>query len=347
MNCLEKVIEKKTRVYKKCPHGRRKKQCKNCSPENVCEHNHIKKVCVDCRKSAGTYLCEHGIPKYRCLPCGGKKKVITRCDHKNDKFECVVCSPHLACEHERIKRRCGKCRVQKRHIKCQHGREQRRCTECGNEKYIHKSCEHNKIKGICKVCIGNSCCACGKLKNQCSIHGGSRLCINCKSTIKKTKYGNHCGRCFVNLFPEDPKSISYRNKPKEYIVRRTLDESFPDLKWTHDKVLWTGNCDCTHKRRLDHQVIIGNTMLVVETDEFAHVGYDEHDEEIRYSDVAMIYTGKFIWCRFNVDSNKEARGSKTELEHKLRILVETIRESIRRIEAEENSEMCEIIKLFY
>jgi hypothetical protein len=88
-------------------------------------------------------------------------------------------------------------------------------------------------------------------------------------------------------------------------------------------------------------------MLVVETDEFAHRGYDEHDEDIRYDDIAMIYAGKFIWCRINPDSNREARGSKTDLEHKLRILVATIRESIRRIEAEENREMCEIIKLFY
>jgi len=58
-------------------------------------------------------------------------------------------------------------------------------------------------------------------------------------------------------------------------------------------------------------------MLVVETDEFVHTGYDKHDEEIRYSDVAMIYSGKFVWLRFNIDNNKEARGSKTDLKHKL------------------------------
>ena len=58
-------------------------------------------------------------------------------------------------------------------------------------------------------------------------------------------------------------------------------------------------------------------MLVVETDKFAHTGYDKHDEEIRYSDVAMIYSGKFVWLRFNIDNNKEARGSKTDLKHKL------------------------------
>jgi len=151
----------------------------------------------------------------------------------------------------------------------------------------------------------------------------------------------------VNVFPEDPRSISYRSRSKEYIVQQTIDESFPDLKWTHDKVLWTGNCDCTHRRRIDHRITIGNTMLAVETNEFAHTGYDKDDEEIRYSDVVMIFSGNWIFIRFNPDSNKEGRKSKTDFEHKLRILVATIGESIRRIEAEENSEMCWIIKLFY
>jgi len=88
-------------------------------------------------------------------------------------------------------------------------------------------------------------------------------------------------------------------------------------------------------------------LTKVETDEFAHTGYDKDDEDIRYDDVVMIFSGNWIFIRFNVDSNKKARGRKTDLEHKLRILVATIRESIRRIEAEENSEMCEIIKIFY
>jgi hypothetical protein len=33
-------------------------------------------------------------------------------------------------------------------------------------------------------------------------------------------------------------------------------------------------------------------MLAVETDENAHRGYDEKDEEIRYDDLYMIHSGK-------------------------------------------------------
>jgi len=73
-------------------------------------------------------------------------------------------------------------------------------------------------------------------------------------------------------------------------------------------------------------------MLAVETDEFAHTEYDKDDEEIRYTDVAMIFSSKWMFIRFNPDSNKEGRTSRTDLEHKLGKLVETIRESIRYIE---------------
>jgi hypothetical protein len=43
---------------------------------------------------------------------------------------------------------------------------------------------------------------------------------------------------------------------------------------------------------VDHRKLIGNTMLAVETDENAHRGYDEKDEEIRYDDLYMIHSGK-------------------------------------------------------
>jgi len=82
----------------------------------------------------------------------------------------------------------------------------------------------------------------------------------------------------VNVFPEDPRSISYHSTSKEHIVRQTIDENFQDLNWIHDKLLWTQNCDCSHRCRLDYQVVIGNTILVVETDDFAHTGYDNDDE---------------------------------------------------------------------
>jgi hypothetical protein len=110
----------------------------------------------------------------------------------------------------------------------------------------------------------------------------------------------------------------------------------------HDKPLYTGGCDCTHRRRIDHRKLIGNTFLAIETDEFGHKKYDDKDEEIRYDDIYMIHSGKFIFVRFNPDTNV----SKIDISDKLDKLVETIHECIKKIENEENTELIEIIKLY-
>jgi len=66
---------------------------------------------------------------------------------------------------------------------------------------------------------------------------------------------------------------------KEMMVRNRINSEFEGF--IHDIPLFTGNCDCTHRRRIDHRKMIGNTILAVETDEFGHRGYDKTDEEIR------------------------------------------------------------------
>ena len=84
-------------------------------------------------------------------------------------------------------------------------------------------------------------------------------------------------------------------------------------------------------------------MLAVETDEFGHRGYDVTDEEIRYDDLYMIHSGKWIFIRFNPDTNR----SKIDIEDKLDKLIETIFYCIERIKGGENIDPVEIIKLFY
>ena len=59
----------------------------------------------------------------------------------------------------------------------------------------------------------------------------------------------------------------------------------------------------------------------------------------------MIHSGKWIFIRFNPDSNREK--NKTDIEDKLKKLIETIQENIDRIENEENEELVEIVKLFH
>ena len=126
------------------------------------------------------------------------------------------------------------------------------------------------------------------------------------------------------------------------------------------------NCDCTHLRRIEHFLIsqseikkrihykfakriymnhrklIGNTILAVETDEFGHKRYDQHDEEIRYDDLFMIHSGNCIFIRFNPDNNF----SKVDIDDKIDKLIETMKDCIDRIENDENKELVEIIKLY-
>ena len=88
--------------------------------------------------------------------------------------------------------------------------------------------------------------------------------------------------------------------------------------------------------------MIGATILAIETDEYGHRGYDQIDEEIRYDDVYMIHSGKWVFIRFNPDDNI----SKVDIADKLDKLIETIHKCIFRIKNEENVELVEIYKLY-
>jgi hypothetical protein len=141
------------------------------------------------------------------------------------------------------------------------------------------------------------------------------------------------------VFPTDPRSTVIYVKTKEMMVRNFINEQFEGF--IHDVPLYRGNCECVHRRRIDHRKLINDTILAIETDEFAHHSYDKHDEEIRYDDVYMIHSGKWIFIRFNPD------GKNIDISDKLTILGETIEQQIHRIEHEQNTELLEIIKLFY
>jgi hypothetical protein len=85
-------------------------------------------------------------------------------------------------------------------------------------------------------------------------------------------------------------------------------------------------------------------MLAVETDEFAHRSYDDKDEEIRYDDLYMIHSGKWIFIRFNPDITTT---QKTDIEDRIGVLLDVMEVQMERINSEENHELVEIIKLFY
>ena len=179
--------------------------------------------------------------------------------------------------------------------------------------------------------------------NRCYSHGGGNRCPNCIDWIdsrgSSPHHDGYCATCFKHLFPDDPRSKK-SHMSKEMMVRNFINEYYDGF--VHNIPLYTGNCNCAHRRRIDHRKLFGNTILAIETDEFGHRGYDKVDEEIRYDDVYMIHSGKWIFIRFNPDNNV----SKVDIEDKLTKLKETMDECIDRIEYEENTELVEIIKLF-
>ncbi len=172
---------------------------------------------------------------------------------------------------------------------------------------------------------------------------GGRRCSNCiewtDSRVGSKKYDGFCATCFKQRFPDDPRSKVKYAHTKEIRVRQAINEQFEGF--IHDTPLYTGQCDCSMRRRIDHRKLIGSTLLCIETDEFGHRGYDPVDEEIRYHDLYMVHSGKWVFIRFNPD------GKGVDMEDKLDRLIEEIRNQIHRIENEENTDLLEIVELFY
>ena len=237
-----------------------------------------------------------------------------------------------------------------------------KCKEHGGGKLCNKNNCKNLSRHNSEYCKkhggGKRCKEDGCTKSaidgyeKCKEHGGGKLCPNCidwiDSRIGSNKYDGYCATCFKRIYPEDHRSKIIYTHTKEIRVRNAISEkSITNKKFEgfiHDKSIYTKNCDCTNRRRIDHCKLVGNTMLAIETDEFAHKNYDKKDEEIRYDDLYMVYSGKWIYIRFNPD---DIFSQKIDIEDRITILLEVIEKQIDRIEQEENEELVDIIKLFY
>jgi hypothetical protein len=117
--------------------------------------------------------------------------------------------------------------------------------------------------------------------DKCAKHGGKRCPNWIDSRSRDSKYDGYCATFFKRVFQDDPRSKVIYSHTKEIRVRNAISEySEINKGFIHDRALYTGNCDCRHRRRIDHRDLFVNTILVVETDEFCHRGYNKYDEEI-------------------------------------------------------------------
>jgi hypothetical protein len=239
------------------------------------------------------------------------------------------------------------------------------CNYLGETKRLY--CSQHKLDGMYSLtnnrCIQNNClkiatfnyasenisiyCLEHKLENMIDIKHQKCKANYCLGSRGNPKYKGNCADCYQHLFPDDPLTLQIRSKTKEIAVRDYINLNFEGF--THDKALWTGTCECIHRRRIDFRKLIGNTLVCIEVDENQHKGYNEKKEEIRYDDLYMLHSGKFIFIRFNPDKFKNKNGKLINpmLYTRLPVLKKEIEKQIKRIESEENSELLEIIKLYY
>lgn len=163
----------------------------------------------------------------------------------------------------------------------------------------------------------------------------------------KPKYDNYCTKCFEQNFPDDMRTYMICKNSKELEVKRFLSNEFKEF--IHDKPLWTGQADCTCRRRIDFRWLIGNTLLCVEVDEDQHKYRNRQDELTRYDDLMMLHGGKFIFIRYNPDIyiDKNGKRKNPEISTRLASLKQSILHSIQRIQEENNTELLEIQNLFF
>lgn len=145
---------KKTR--KKCPHGKRRSDCRECSPSSFCMHDKRRSQCRVCCPAS---FCEHDKQRSKCIVCSP----ASFCIHGRQRSRCRECGGSSFCEHRKRRSRCRECSPSSF---CEHNRQRSDCTEgsCGLIPSAHK-------------CIG----CCSKLVNRVPGVPSSHLCADCRS----------------------------------------------------------------------------------------------------------------------------------------------------------------------
>jgi hypothetical protein len=174
-------------------------------------------------------------------------------------------------------------------------------------------------------------------------------CIRCKEWPDGQRgwphYDGYCWRCFSDKFRDDER-VKTRGRV-ELKVRSYLDSHFKEF--VHDQPIHTAHCVCSHRRRVDHRRLIGNTLLCIETDENFHRYYDPDDEEARYHDVIMAWGGKLCFVRFNPHKfNLDDRYDLgPPLAERLERLRAEVTRHVGRLERGENTAFLEVHHLYY
>jgi hypothetical protein len=307
--------------------------CSSCKKEGMV--NVLSRLCLYCDKvqpsfnypgqTIGIYCvecCEPGMINVRCKLCDcGKSQPSFNYPGQRPAICCVSCKKENMIDVHNGLCKCEKARPSFNFI------DQTKpicCVSCKQEGMV-------SIKN--RICMGII------------VNGVTEPCPY-RTGVRNDKYKGYCAECFRRNFPVDPLTLQIRKKTKEIAVRDFINANFEGFQ--HDKVLQTGHCDCSIKRRIDHRKLINGTLLVIETDENQHKSYNQMNEETRYDDLYMAFSGKWVYIRFNPDKYINKGITKNPMmETRFKKLKIEIEKQITRIEKGENTELVERIYMFY
>lgn len=354
----ERCVECKTTIPSYGIEGKKPSHCVKCKKEGMI---HLGEKCKDCNKKQCYYNYEGMKAKY-CVECKKENMIDVRSS------KCIICKvkqPTFKNITSKLATHCGDCKEEdmfdcksKMCEKCKkknpiYGYEKiTHCLDCKEERMVdlkNKKCiVCNKHQASYSKEIGIPASHCKSCKPESLIDVKHKQCKNNSCDVRgNTKYRGYCSWCFQHLFPDNPLSKQIRNKTYESEVAIAVLER--DKEYKHDKPMFLGGCDCSVRRRVDFWKIIGNTVLAIEVDEEQHKQYNSKEEELRYDDLYMAFSGKWIFIRFNPNNFKDVSGklNRMRLKDKLPTLLEEIEKHEERIQKEQNLELLEIHRLFF
>ena len=141
----------------------------------------------------------------------------------------------------------------------------KRCTHPECTKSAQGKTEFCVEHGGGKRCTHPECTKSAVGKTEfCKGHGGGDRCPHCKdwpdSRSGCKKYDGYCATCFKRVFPLDPRSAILYQKSHETAVRNYLAQHMNEF--IHDTPIYSGNCECTHRRRIDFRMLVGGSYKI-------------------------------------------------------------------------------------
>ena len=337
---MENIITKKCSCGKAVPVFGLKtdkiaKYCKSCKTDEMI--NISAKMCK-CGKAQPVFGLKEDKKPSCCISC----KETDMIDIRSKRCICGKAQPVFGLKEDKKATCCASCKTNEMvNIVA-------KMCKCGKSQPVY-GLENDKKATCCATCktTGMIDIVSTKCKGTFELQ---ELHLGCPYSHRgKKKYSYYCTYCFQRNFPDDPRTALIKKKSDELKVRDYLVASIKEYSFIHDKTLWTGQADCTCRRRIDFRTLIGNTLLCIEIDEHQHDAPYYKDDELRYDDLMMLHGGKFVFIRLNPHSyiNKYGEKKNPELRFRLPPLEKEIYKQIKRIESCKNTELLEIIHLYF